>query len=389
MEKIKQKIDQTFQVLEELDIDLWLVLCRETEVNSDPAMELVVGHNVVWTSAFIYSKKKEAIAIIGNLDKNDFERSGCFTEIIPYVEDFGKILKAKLKAMNPGKIALNYSLDNVSADGLSLGLYKMLNLCLEGTPFINRFMSAEEIISKIRGRKSHLEIENIKRAVEIANVAWKRLISKPLIGLTEIEISEKIQEYIKNQNSEISFQPIVNAGSKSSPGHGLPTHARLVPGDLLHVDFGAKYNNYCSDIQRLAYFRKQKTSVVPKELSKAFNKVKTIIDETSKMYKTGALGYQIDQRARDMLKEDLYSEYDHGLGHQIGLAVHDGGSMVGPRWERYGVLPEIPLELNNTFTIELGIELPEIGYVGLEEDLVVTDKGGVFLGERQTDLVIL
>ncbi|KAA3631186.1 MAG: M24 family metallopeptidase [Calditrichaeota bacterium] len=90
-----------------------------------------------------------------------------------------------------------------------------------------------------------------------------------------------------------------------------------------------------------------------------------------------------------MLKENGFPEYEHALGHQLGRDVHDGGALIGPKWERYGNSPMIPLEENNAFTLELEIILPGIGCVGLEEDIVITKTGGKFISPRQTELIIL
>jgi Xaa-Pro aminopeptidase len=117
--------------------------------------------------------------------------------------------------------------------------------------------------------------------------------------------------------------------------------------------------------------------------------IKDIIDAAGRLYLPGKKGYTIDAVARKMLKEGGYPEYQHALGHQIGRSVHDGAAIVGPRWKRYGNTPEIPLEVGNVFTVELGIELENIGYVGLEEDLAIIGSGGNFLCPRQTELIVL
>jgi Xaa-Pro aminopeptidase len=194
---------------------------------------------------------------------------------------------------------------------------------------------------------------------------------------------------IKKEGGTNSFETIVNAGAKTTPGHGHPTDAKLQPGDLLHIDFGAKLDEFCSDLQRLAYFKKQDEAGAPEELIKAFDKVKEVIDKTSELYRPDKKGYQIDAEARRILKESDYPVYQHALGHQIGRATHDGAAIVGPKWKRYGDAPYIPLEEGNVFTVELGIDVADIGYVGLEEDLVVTKDGGKFLCPRQEELIII
>jgi Xaa-Pro aminopeptidase len=197
-----------------------------------------------------------------------------------------------------------------------------------------------------------------------------------------------IDSRIRDAGGVPSFETIVNAGNKTNPGHGHPTEARLEKGDLLHVDFGVLHDDYCSDIQRLLYFKRAGEAVAPAELIEAFDLVNEIITRSSEICLPGKKGYEIDTEARRILSDHGFPEYQHALGHQLGRAVHDGGGIIGPRWERYGDTPKIDLEEGNVFTLELEIILPGIGCVGLEEDIVVTSKGGRFLSPRQLELNI-
>ncbi len=386
---IGSKIKQTIGILDELDLDMWLIFLRESDMMADPALELVVGHKVTWQSAIMYCRNGEAIAMIGNFDAADFERSGNFTRVIPYVEDCGKEIKNIIKKIDPKKIALNYSIDDTASDGLTHGMYLMLCEYLKGTPYPERFTSSEKLISLVRGRKTAEEIKILRRAAGMAHEIWLKSLDKIKPGMTEIEIGRLIDSTIAAKGAVNSFETIVNAGAKTEAGHGHPTEAVLEPGDLLHVDFGVRYEGYCSDIQRLAYIKKKTEKKPPKDLQNAFDMVRRIITETSKMYRPGVKGYKIDAEARRMLKENDYPVYQHALGHQIGRSVHDGSAIVGPKWKRYGKTPDIPLEKNNVFTVELGIEVNKIGYTGLEEDLVVTENGGEFLCPVQEELYVI
>lgn len=383
-----EKIAQAVGVLDELDIDLWLLFGRESAVMADPAFELVVGHGVVWQSAFFITRSGETIALVGSYDAADFERTGEYGEVRTYVEDCGGEIRKLLESLNPGKIALDYSVNDVMSDGLTHGMYLLLSEYLEGTFPAERFISSEEIVSRVRGRKTEGELAAIRRAVRCATDCWDAIGGRIEPGMTEIEIADLVTSAIRGAGAVNSFEPIVNAGAKSSPGHGRPTSAVLAGGDLLHVDFGARLDGYCSDLQRLIYFPRANETAAPADLSRAFDTVKSIVDVTSAMYKPGERGFRIDAVARDMLKRAGYPEYGHALGHQIGRAVHDGAAVIGPQWKRYGNTTSMPLEKGNTFTVELGIELPGIGYVGMEEDLVVTESGGEFLGPRQTGLPV-
>ncbi len=388
MDIVKEKIAQAKSILNELDIDLWMIFCRETDMMADPALDLVVGHKVVWQSAFFIPREGKTMALVGNYDASDFEKSNRFDIVQPYVQDCGIEIKKAVEKYNPKNIALNFSKNDCSADGLPYGMYLLLLDYLDKTPYKERIVSSEDIISLVRGRKTENEIQLLKEAALLANSSWEKSLPQIKCGMTEIEISEIIQNNIEETGGTNSFDTIVNAGAKTSPGHGHPTNPVLEPGDLLHVDMGVRKNGYCSDIQRLAYFKRDDETSAPQNLVDAFNMVKSVIDETSKLYLPGKKGYTIDAVARQMLKDNNYEIYQHALGHQIGRSVHDGAAIVGPKWKRYGITPMIPLEKNNCFTVELGIEIENIGYVGLEEDLAVTETGGQFLCPRQTELIV-
>ncbi len=388
MDIVKDKINQAIKILGELELDCWLVFVRETEMASDPIMPLVVDHSVVWESFFIYTRKGDAIALVGNFDEEDFKSSGHFTEVISYTEGVSQDFRKILNRLDPAQIAINYSINDCAADGLTHGMFLKLENYLNKTPYLDRLVSSEGLIARLKSCKLPSEMKLLRKAAELADDVWQKAIKKIKPGMTEIEIAALIDDLIVKTGNVKSFQTIVNAGDKSKPGHAKPTKAKLAPGDLLHVDFGIKHQNYCSDIQRLLYIKRPGQSAPPPELLEAFDTVNNIITETATMCKPGVKGYEIDARAREILVENAYPEYEHALGHQLGRDVHDGGALIGPKWERYGITPTIPLEENNVFTLELEIMLPGIGCVGLEEDVCVTENGAVFLSPRQMELPV-
>ncbi len=384
----KLKISQTKELLKELGIDVWVVFVRETPMMADPVLALVVGHEVTWQSFFIYTSDGQSLALVGNFDKDNFIRSGCFDKVLTYTQSVKEQFVDLITEIDPQKIALNYSTSDSASDGLTHGMFMLISEYLEGTPYQSRIISAEEIVSKLRSRKLPEEINLLKKAAEIASEVWEEASGEIKTGMTEKEVAAIIDSKIKERGCTNSFDTLVNAGDKTEPGHGLPTAAKIDKGDLVHIDFGVLYQGFCSDIQRLLYFNRPNENSPPAELLDAFNTVRDIITETGKECRPGKKGYEIDQIARKILTDHGYPEYQHALGHQLGRSVHDGGAILGPEWARYGITPAMPLEENNVFTLELEIMLPGIGCVGLEEDMCITKEGAEFLCNRQKELVV-
>jgi Xaa-Pro aminopeptidase len=101
-----------------------------------------------------------------------------------------------------------------------------------------------------------------------------------------------------------------------------------------------------------------------------------------------ARGCEVDAAARRVTGAAGYPKFKHGFGHGLGRAVHDGGTMLGPRWPCYGQMPEGIVEPGNVFTVELGV-MTESGFAGLEEDVVVTENGCEFLSQVQRELLLV
>ena len=387
---IAEKVKQALEILKKEQVDLWLIFVRESEVNHDPALDLVVDKEVTWESAFLLSKNGDKKAIVGRGDVSKIKSLGIY-EVFGYDQSIKPHLLRVLNQINPQKLAINFSGDNVMADGLSHGMYLLLNELLEGTPYANRLVSAEKILSKLRGKKINPEVKQIKKVIKITERVFSKLDRMLKPGLSEQRIWEFFhaeKERLKAQTAWSEEQcPIVNAGPVSPIGHTLPSaKLKTKRGELLHVDFGLKLGGYCSDLQRMWYFMDKKERKVPDDIQKAWNTVRRAIEESSGVLKPGILGYQVDEIARKIVVQAGYPEYPHALGHQLGKFVHDGASLLGPRWERYGNTPYLPVEEGNVFTLELGVSVPNRGYLGLEEDVLITKTGCKFLSQEQKKL---
>ena len=389
---VQEKVQQALGILQEQNVDLWLTFVRETSGGVDPVLPLIYGLDLTWQSALILTQTEETIAIVGRLEAEAAQRTGAFRTVIGYDKSIQPELSRVLDRLNPRHIAINYSIDDVHADGLSFGMYKLICRYLEGTPFLSGLESAEKIHRALRGRKTPQEIARIKTAMRTTREIYNNTFDFINIGVSEIEISNFMHGQARKFAVEPAWEfidcPTVNAGPDSPVGHIGPTDIKIAPGHLVHFDFGVKQDDYCSDIQRVVYFCRPGERTAPTEVQRAFDTVRSAIERAYTIMKPGLPGKEVDRVARQAILDAGYQEYPYATGHQLGRLVHDGAGILGPEWERYGNTPNYPLEARQVYTLEPGLAVPGYGYLGLEEDVIVTQDGAEYLDQPQTELIV-
>ena len=388
-----EKTRQAVSLLQEKNIDLWLTFVRETSAGGDPILPLIYGESdLTWQSALIFTQSGESLAIVGRFEVETAENVGAFSRVIPYDKSIRPVLLAELERLNPAQIAINYSESDVLADGLSHGMYLNLLALLKGTPFSERLISAEGLVSSLRGRKSNLEIERIRQAIAETEEIYAKAFAEVEPGMSEIEVAEMMQAEVIARGLGFAWprsnNPAVNSGPDSPVGHNAPTDIVLERGHLLHFDFGVRLADYCSDIQRMVYFLKPGESQPPAAVRKAFETEVHAIQAAFEAIRPGIQGVEIDRIARQIVTDAGYPEFMHATGHQVGRLAHDGGAILGPAWDRYGQTPFLPLEVGQVYTLEPSLMVPGFGIIGLEEDIVVTENGAEFLSPPQTELIL-
>jgi len=390
----QEKVAQASRILEEEGIDLWLTLVRESSANGDPVLPLIYGDaDLTWQSALILTRTGERIAIVGRFDTETARTIGAYDTVIGYDESLRAELLPILERLDPGRIAINYSADDVLADGLSHGLYQVLMGYLRGTSFAGRITSAERVIRALRGRKTPGEIARIKAAVATTRQIFERTFAYIQPGMTEIEIGDYMQaqfaEFGVGPAWHAGHCPTVNAGPDSPVGHVGRTTERIQRGQLLHFDFGVQQDGYCSDIQRVVYFLAPGESRPQEPVRRGFDTIARAVQAAVDAMRPGVLGRDVDAVARGVVTGAGYPEFKYATGHHLGRLAHDGGGILGPTWERYGDSPNRVLEAGNVFAVEPGLAVPGYGYIGLEEDVLVTETGAEYLGAPQRELVLL
>ena len=389
---IQEKLNQAVGLLKEQNVDCWITFVRETSAVHDPALDLLLDFDLTWDSAIVVTRNAR-IAIVGRYDGPNITDLEAYDQVVTYDQGIADTLRETITRINPASIALNYSLSDPGSDGLTFGMYARLTQILTGTPYAANLVSAEGIVRRLRERKTATELERIRTIVGITEQVYAELFAQPLRGLSEIQIHALCGDIVARHGVEFGWErvndPIVNAGPESSVGHGIPSELVFAPGQLLHFDMGLRREGYCSDLQRMAYARREGEQGAPAEVTRAWQACWSSLEAGRAALKPGAQGWQVDAAARGELVRQGYPEYMHAYGHHVGRNVHDGGSVLGPRWERYGDLPNKEVEAGDVFAIELGTMIAGIGYLGLEENVVITDAGAEYLSTPQRELIEL
>jgi Xaa-Pro aminopeptidase len=391
---VNEKIDQAVALLDKLGIDAWITFVRETSLSKDPALELIYPYDLTWHSAFIITRTGDTFALVGRYDADNVKRLDAYANVIGYDQSIRPDLIEQLKRLNPRKIALNFSESDPAADGLTVGMRQTLEECLaEANIAESAVISSESLLNSLRGQKTPGEVEMIRQAVATTEQLYREVGERIRVGVTEKELADYLHGRLKKMGLGTSWDwamnPIVNTGPESVIGHAAPSDLKVQAGHLVHFDFGIKQDGFCSDIQRMWYVLGEGETEPPDDVKRMWKIVRGALMAGFMALKPGVAGWEVDAVAREYLTRFGVPEYMHAYGHNVGRVAHDGGVTLGPRWDRYGQSPYALVEENNIFAIELGAEVPGKGWVYLEENVLITEAGPIFISIPQTELMVI
>ena len=258
-------------------------------------------------------------------------------------------------------------------DDMSFGLYELYNKQIKA-----ELKPVSGLVEKLRMVKTDDELAILQAAAKIADDAFTHIITYIQPGITELEVSNELEFFMRKQGAtSSSFSIIVASGLRSALPHGVATNKVIQSGDFVTLDYGALYKGYISDITRTVAVGE------PTDKLKEIYAVTLEAQELAlKAIKPGMTGIEADAIARDYITSKGYGEaFGHSTGHGIGLEVHESPGLSSKS--------ETVLEPNMVVTVEPGIYLPEIGGVRIEDDIVITEDGNKRLTLATKELLIL
>ena len=232
-----------------------------------------------------------------------------------------------------------------------------------------KFVPLSGIIEPLREIKKIYEIKNVKKACKISDLGFNYILKQLKSNVSEIEIADKLEIFLKENKAENAFKPIIAFGKNSAVPHHLNSDKKLKTGDVVLLDFGAKVNGYCSDMTRTVFF-----GMPDPKLSEIYNTVlnaqKAAVNALRKSlilhHKSGIKADYIDKVSRDYIISKGFPSIPHSLGHGIGLEVHEPPTL-SPNSKSL-------LKSGMIFSIEPGIYLDGFGGVRIEDLFLIKDN---------------
>jgi len=240
------------------------------------------------------------------------------------------------------------------------------------------FVPVSEFVEELRLVKDEQEITILKEAAKIADDAFAHIIRYIRAGVTELDVANELEFFMRKQGAtSSSFDIIVASGVRSALPHGVASEKKIQKGELVTLDFGAYYKGYCSDITR---------TIAVGDVS---DKLKEIYDTVLAAQlcgmngiKAGITGKEADALTRDYIEAKGYGEYfGHSTGHGIGLEIHEGPTL--------SMRSNLVLKEGMVVTVEPGIYIAGVGGTRIEDDIIITAKGNEPLTKSPKQFIVV
>lgn len=244
---------------------------------------------------------------------------------------------------------------------------------LEAASTLLELVPVENIVEGLRLIKSSHEVEQTRKALALAEEAYRNVVKTLKPGMTEKVIAWQMECSMRMAGAQgLSFPVIVAAGPNSALPHAIASDRPIQENEPILFDWGAVLGHYCSDTSR--------TVILGKPNDTFLEIYHTVLDAQQKAIKAIAAGVDskiVDAVARNYIRAKGYGDkFGHGLGHGTGLAVHEA--------PRLSPLKQTVLQSGMIVTVEPGIYLPGWGGVRIENQVVVGKDGPVVLNRLST-----
>lgn len=238
---------------------------------------------------------------------------------------------------------------------------------------------AGDLVEALRGVKEPGEIEAVRAAAALADEALSAVLEGGLAGRTEQDVAVELEYRTRLLGAEaVSFEPIVASGAHGALPHATPRSEAIPANVLVTIDWGAQLDGYCSDCTRTF----ATGDSVEGDALEVYELVRAVQASSVEDVRAGRSGKEIDAAGRETIADAGHGDhYGHGLGHGIGLEVHER--------PRLSPTSDDTLAARNVVTVEPGVYVPGRFGVRIEDLVVVTDDGCDVLSSLPKELTVV
>lgn len=358
---MNKPLDKIREVFEITGVQKVLIYNQYKDVTDKTFFYLAQPKSGVFENSWIIVSPNRTVMLTSRLEEAAAIETGL--EVLTYEnrENMFEIIEKEIKADK--KIGLNFR-------ALSTEIFFTIKEKLKGMDFID----VSEDLLKIKMIKNREEIEKISRACEISSEALNEVTGEITEGITEIDLASKLACSMLNRGASTFFTGVA-FGENTAVPHHHPSARKLGKNEFVLMDYGAMYHGYWSDITRT--FVRGKAS---KKQADIYNTVLKAQNIAFDLIHEGEKGYDVHKKVRDFINSTEYSgKFIHGLGHGLGMNVHDHPAM--------GNNSETVLKEGMVITVEPGIYISGFGGVRIEDDIVVRKHGYDKISHIDTALI--
>lgn len=251
---------------------------------------------------------------------------------------------------------------------------------IEEVVSVEDMIPTTEIVEQLREIKDNTEIQEVAKACSVSDKGFEFILQKIKIGVTELQIKMELENFMRDGGDKISFESIVAFGKNSALPHHMSNDTVLHHGDIVLLDFGAKVNGYCSDMTRTVIFG-QPSDQVTKMFTATKGAQEIAVDYLKTHMKEGFELKKSAVLANGHLKTMGFEDIPHGLGHGVGLQVHENPTL--------SPFTDDVLQPGMIVTVEPGIYIPGVGGIRIEDTFIVTVDGIKYLTNSSKDLIVI
>ncbi|GEA15978.1 peptidase M24 [Moorella sp. E308F] len=264
------------------------------------------------------------------------------------------------------------------AEHLSYATYEEFLEQAKDWPRPVKLKPVKGLVERLRQVKEEAEVQLLQKAIDLADAGFRHLLQILRPGVSERDIALELEYFLGKQGSSgPSFTTIIASGHRAALPHGVASGRVLQPGDLVVMDFGAVYEGYHSDLTRTVAL-----APVAPEWRHLYHVVLEAQERAIAAIRPGMTGREVDAIAREHIAAAGYGPYfSHGLGHGVGLAVHEGPTLSSRS--------EVKLSPGMVVTVEPGIYLPGRGGIRIEDVVLVQENSARILSHAPREFIEL